>query len=73
LLFILALVALVSALSLAYVYATTVVGAIAGNAGDSNPTTFKFQTDNSDKPLTWPNMAPIARSEVATVYGTSQP
>ena len=65
------LVAGVLTASVAYVYATTVIGQLAGNAADSNATTFKFQSDNSDKALTRPNLAPIARSEVPSLYGTA--
>lgn len=67
----LTLAALIAALSIAYVFATTVIGQSAGAAGDSNPTTFKFQTNDSDTPLTRPNLAPIARADVAALYGAS--
>ncbi len=67
----LAVAVVVFMLSVAYVYATTVIGASAGDAGDSNPTTFKFQTNNADKPLTRPNLAPISKAEVPSLYGAS--
>ena len=68
----LVVLALVAALPFAYAFATTVIGQPAGDAGDGNATTFKFQGNNLDKPLTRPDLTPIARNEVPTTYGTTQ-
>lgn len=43
---------------------------MAGDAGDGNPTTFKFASDNSDKRLTKLDGTPIAPPEVNDIYGT---
>lgn len=42
-----------------------------GNAGDNDPTTFKFSSDNADIRLVKPDETPILPSEVPTLYGTS--